>query len=121
MLLLLRLLINALTFYLIAMYVPGFHVADFKAAIIAAVIFGVVNALIRPVVLLISLPFTILTLGIFVLIVNAFMFWLTARISPGLRIDSFGAAFIGSLIMLVVGTITSHLLRSDAERAVVTR
>ena len=113
MLLLLRLLINALTFYLIAMYVPGFHVADFKAAIIAAIIFGVVNALIRPVVLLISLPFTILTLGIFVLVVNALMFWLTALIAPGVRVDDFKAAFIGALIMMIVSFLTTQIFKSE--------
>lgn len=119
--LLLRLLVNALAFYLIAMYVPGFHVANFTAAIIAAVIFGVVNAIVRPLVLLITLPFTILTLGIFVLIVNALMFWLTAWIAPGVRVDGFGPAFVGAIIMMIVSFLTSQLFRSEPQAGVARR
>lgn len=114
--LLLRLLINALAFYLIARFVPGFHVSSFTAALIAALIFGVVNAIVRPLVILITLPLTILTLGIFILIVNALMIWLTALIAPGLRIDGFMPAFIGGIIMMVVSMITSHLFKSESER-----
>lgn len=112
----LRLLINALAFYAIARYVPGFHVSNFTAALIASFIFGIVNAIVRPLVLLITLPLTILTLGIFVLIVNALMIWLTALVAPGLRIDGFEPAFIGGLIMLVVSLLTSHLLKSEERR-----
>lgn len=111
--LLLRLLVNAVAFYLIAMYVPGFHVSSFTAAIIAAIIFGVVNAIVRPFVLLITLPFSIITLGIFVLIVNALMFWLTAWLSPGVRVDGFWPAFIGAIIMMVVGMLTSAVFKSE--------
>lgn len=113
--LLIRLLINAIAFYLIALYLPGFHVANFVAAMIAALIFGVVNAIVRPIVLLITLPFTIVTLGLFVLIVNALMFWLTARLAPGVHIDGFGPAFLGALIMLVVSFLTSQAFKGQAE------
>ena len=111
--LLLRLLVNAVAFYLIARYVPGFHVASFTAAIIAALIFGIVNAIVRPLVLLITLPLTILTLGIFVLIVNALMMWLTASIAPGFRVDGFTPAFIGALVMMIVSFLTTQLFKSE--------
>ncbi|HEV3153115.1 MAG TPA: phage holin family protein [Candidatus Baltobacteraceae bacterium] len=119
--LVLRLLVNAVAFYLIARYVPGFHVANFTAALIAALIFGIVNAILRPIVLLVSLPFTILTLGIFVLIVNALMFWLTALISPGVHVDDFKAAFIGALIMMIVSFLTTQIFKSEDTTRVATR
>ena len=112
---LIRLIINAIAFYLIALYLPGFHVANFTSALIAALIFGLVNAIVRPIVLLITLPFTIVTLGLFVLIVNAAMFWLTARIAPGVRIDGFGPAFLGALIMLVVSFLTSQAFKGQPQ------
>jgi putative membrane protein len=108
---LLRLIINGIVFYLIAMYVPGIHANSFGAAVLAAFIFGIVNAIIRPVVLLLTLPFTILTLGLFIIIVNALMFWLATWIAPGFRVDGFTPALIGGVIMMIVGFITNHLLR----------
>jgi putative membrane protein len=119
--LLLRLLVNAVAFYLIAMYLPGFHVASFTSALIAALIFGVVNAIVRPLLLLITLPLTVLTLGIFVLVVNALMFWLTAWIAPGVRVDGFGPAFIGAIIMMIVSFLTSQLFKSETARAATPR
>ncbi len=111
--LLIRLLINAIVFYLIAIYVPGFHINGFMTAVIAAIVFGIVNAIIRPIVLLITLPATILTLGLFVIIVNALMFWLTVVIVPGFRVDGFGPALIGAVIMMIVSLITNHLFKPE--------
>jgi|SRR5579884_1559079 len=114
--LLIRLIINAIVFYLIAIYVPGFHISGWTAAIIAAVIFGLVNAIIRPVVLLLSLPATILTLGLFVIIVNALMFWLTVWITPGFKVDGFMPALIGGIIMTIVSIITNHVFKAESSR-----
>lgn len=111
--LLIRLIVNAIAFYLIALYVPGFHISGFTAAIIAAIIFGLVNAIIRPIVLLLSLPATILTLGLFIFIVNALLFWLTVWITPGFKVDGFVPALIGSIIMTIVSVLTNHLLKAE--------
>ena len=104
-----RLLVNALAFYLIATYLPGFHVASFTAALVAAFIFGLINAILRPIVLLLTLPLTVVTLGLFVIIVNALMFWLTAVIAPGFKVDGFGPALLGAIIMMLVSYIVSHV------------
>lgn len=112
----LRLLINGIVFYLIAMYVPGIHANGFGAAVLAAFIFGIVNAIVRPIVLLLTLPLTILTLGLFIIIVNALMFWLTTWITPGFHVDGFKPALIGGIIMMIVGIITNHLLREQPVR-----
>jgi putative membrane protein len=111
--LIIRLIINAIVLYLIALYVPGFHISGFMAAIIAAIIFGLVNAVIRPIVLLLSLPATILTLGLFVIIVNALMFWLTVWITPGFKVDGFVPALIGGIIMTIVSIITNHVFKAE--------
>jgi len=116
--LIIRLIVNAVAFYLIATYVPGFHVASFTAALIAAIIFGIVNAIIRPIVLLITLPLTLVTLGLFIIIVNALMFWLTAYLAPGFKVDGFGPALEGAIIMMIVSFIVSHLFKSEDERRV---
>lgn len=110
---LLRLIINGIVFYCLQYFVPGIHVHNFGSAIIAALIFGIVNAILRPIVLLLTLPFTILTLGLFVLIVNALLFWLVSWVGPGYVVDSFGAAFIGAIIMMIVSFLTNHLLKSE--------
>lgn len=117
--LIIRLIINAIAFYLIAIYVPGFHIASFTTAIIAAVIFGLVNAIIRPLVLLLTLPATILTLGLFIIIVNALMFWLTVWITPGFKVDGFVPALIGAVIMMIVSLLTNHLFKAEAARPAV--
>jgi putative membrane protein len=113
--LIIRLIINAIAFYLIATYVPGIHVASFTAALIAAIIFGVINAIIRPLVLLITLPLTVVTLGLFIIIINALMFWLTAYIAPGFKVDGFGPALEGAVIMMIVSFIVSHVFKSTQE------
>ena|SRR5579864_7786815 len=118
--LLLRLIINAIVLYLIALYVPGFHISGFMAAVIAAIIFGLVNAIIRPIVLLLSLPATILTLGLFVIVINAFLFWLTIWITPGFRVDGFVPALIGAIIMMIVSMLTNHLFKAETSRPVTT-
>lgn len=114
--LIIRLIINAVAFYLIATYLPGFHVDSFGAALIAALIFGVINAIIRPIVLLVTLPLTLVTLGLFIVIINALMFWLTAAIAPGFKVDGFGAALLGAIIMMVVSFVVSHVFKAEERR-----
>ena len=114
---LLRLLINGIAFYCIALFVPGIHTNGFVAALFAAFIFGIVNAVIRPILLVLTLPLTIVTLGLFVIIVNALMFWLATWISPGFKVDGFMPALIGGIIMMIVGVVTNHLFKERAVRA----
>jgi len=109
-----RLLINALALWLIAKYVPGFYMAGgVWTPIIAALIFGIVNALVRPIVLLLTLPISILTLGLFVIIVNALMFWLVTWITPNFKVSGFVPALIGALIMMVVSLIVNKVFAAE--------
>lgn len=114
-----RFLITALALWAIAMYVPGFHMNGWGDAIIAAIIFGIVNTLIGPVLRLISLPFTILTLGLFSIVVNWALFALTVWLSPGFKTTgtpwpSWEATLIAAIIMMIVNTVVSAPLSSSA-------
>ena len=111
--LLIRWLVNALTLLGITYYVPGIQVSSFYSALIAALVLGLVNALIRPLIILLTLPINILTLGLFTLVINAFLFWFTASIVKGFTVTSFSSAFIGALIMSVVSWLIGWLLRQE--------
>src|SRR3989344_8363329 len=98
MYLLLRWLISALSVIVTAYVVPGVRVANFWTALIAALILGLINALIRPLVLLLTLPVNIVTLGLFTLVINALMFWLASSLVKGFDVANFTAAFLGALV-----------------------
>jgi putative membrane protein len=84
--------------------------------LIAGVLLGLVNALVRPLLLLLTLPFTLLTLGLFIFVVNAICFGLTAALVPGFNLDGFLAAFLGALVVTVVSWFLSALLPDRRER-----
>jgi putative membrane protein len=108
--LVLRLFLNALAVMVVAYLVPGVAVRDFPSAFIAAVVIGLVNALIRPILEILSLPITLLTLGLFSLVLNALMFWLAGAIVPGFVVSGFAAAFWGGLVFWLVSWVTNSLI-----------
>jgi putative membrane protein len=107
---LMRLILNAIAIVIAARFVPGVHVSGPGPALIAGTLLGFVNALVRPVLIILTLPFTLITLGLFIFVVNAICFGLTAALVPGFNLDGFGAAFLGALIVTVVSWILSALL-----------
>lgn len=94
--------INALAIFLVPMIVPGVAIANFYTAIIVALIIGLINTFIRPVLLLFTLPINILTLGLFTLVVNALLFWLASTIVKGFTVTGFMAAFFGALAFWLI-------------------
>ncbi len=112
----LRALASALGLWLASEFVPGVSVSDWKTLAIAAVLLGVVNALVRPVVVLLTLPLTLLTLGLFLLLVNAAMIGLVAMFLPGFEVDGLVAGVLTAIVTGVVGWIASGLIRDDRER-----
>jgi putative membrane protein len=96
--LMLRWMLLAAALLLVAHLYPGVTVKDFGAAMGAALVLGLLNTLVRPVLLLLTLPVTVLTLGLFLFVVNALMFWAAAWLLQGLDVRGFGAALVGSLI-----------------------
>src|SRR3990167_3074806 len=110
--LLIRLGINVFALFIVEYLVPGFILSDISAAIVAAVVIGVVNTFIRPILQLIALPITLLTFGLFAVIVNVALLWLAAAIVPGFEITSFFTAIAASIVLSLVSWFL-HKLASD--------
>ncbi len=108
-----RWLINALLLLLISYLLQGIEVASLYIALIAAAILGLVNALIRPIIILITLPINIITLGLFTLFINALLFWFVASFLEGFSISGFWwSAFWGSLILSVGSWLSNKFIYS---------
>jgi putative membrane protein len=108
-----RLLINAAALYTIAQLDIGFHIRNIPTALMGAVFLGICNALVRPIIFLLTLPLTILTLGLFTFVINALVFWLVACLTPGFSIDNFGSAFVASILLWIVSWLLNHLLAEN--------
>jgi putative membrane protein len=105
-----RWIINAAALLLVAYLYPGVTVEGFFAAMVAALVLGLVNALVRPLLILLTLPVTLLTLGLFLFVINAFLFWFAAEIVQGFKVTGFMAALIGSVLYSLITLVTSWLL-----------
>lgn len=125
---LLRLIVNAVALLITAWIIPGIHLGaagphptrdDWVTLLIVALIFGLVNVVIRPIIIILSLPLTIITLGLFTFVINAFMLLLTSWIAQGMdlgfRIDGFLPALLGALIVSVVSFVLSRALKPRRE------
>lgn len=108
---LLRWLFNTVAIYITTRIIAGLRIPDLGGAVIAALVLGIVNAFIRPLILLLTLPLNVVTLGLFTLVVNTIMLYIVAAVTP-LQIGSFWAAFIGALLIAVISTVLSRLLTS---------
>ncbi len=101
--LIVRWLLLAAALLLVAHLYSGVHVTSFGAAMIAALVLGLLNTLLRPVLVLLTLPVTVITLGLFLFVINALMFWAAANLLDGFNVAGFSAALIGSLIYSLCG------------------
>jgi putative membrane protein len=107
---LLRLLLNGVAVFLAAQLIPGIGIASPGAALVAGIVLGLVNAVIRPVLILLTLPATVLTLGLFIFVVNAICLALAAWFVPGFTISGFWAALFGALVISVISWLLSVIL-----------
>ena len=103
--LIIRWLLLAAALLLVAHLYSGVQVASFGSAMIAALVLGLLNTLVRPLLVLLTLPVTLLTLGLFLFVINALMFWAAASLLDGFNVAGFGAALIGSLIYSLAGVV----------------
>ena len=108
--LLLRWLLSALALLAVAYLYPGVRVESFFAAAVAALALGLVNALIRPILVVLTLPVTIVTLGLFLFVINAALFWLVAQIIKGFAVQGFLAALVGSILYSLITLMVSWLV-----------
>ena len=100
-----RWLLLAAALLLVAYLYPGVKVASFGAAMIAAFVLGLLNTLLRPILVLLTLPVTLITLGLFLFVINALMFYFAAHLLDGFTVNGFVAALIGSLIYTLCGMV----------------
>jgi putative membrane protein len=110
---LIRWVISAVSLFVTAKLVPGIRVEDFGVALLAAIVLGAINAFVRPILILLTLPITILTLGLFIFVINALSFYLASYFIKGFEIESFFAALLGSLVVSIVSGILNHFFAND--------
>ena len=101
-------LITALSLLVVDLIVPGVVIASFVTALLAGVSIGIVNGFVKPILAILSLPITILSLGIFSLVVNGFCFWLASVFVPGFIIHGFWAFLLGPIVLSVVSTLLTN-------------
>ena len=106
----LRLLITAGAVLLASYFIPTIVVDNVTSALLFAFVLGVLNAFLRPILLLLTLPLTIITLGLFTLVINAFVFWLASLLPVGVHVEGFLGALVGALIVSVVSFVASRFL-----------
>jgi putative membrane protein len=108
-------LINAIALLAVPYLMHSVDVTSIGAALVAALVLGLVNTLIRPVLLLLTLPVTLLSLGLFIFIVNGFMFWLVAQWVDGFHVDSFLSAVGGAVLYSIISWALSTLLLKNSD------
>ncbi|NMF83556.1 phage holin family protein [Nodosilinea sp. P-1105] len=110
----LSILATALSLVLVDAIFPGMMLANFPAAMLAAIAIGIVNGVIKPVLFILSLPITILTLGLFSLVVNGICFWLASVITPGFSVHGFWTFIVGPIVLSVASTFLNNLFVGQA-------
>jgi len=108
--LLLTWLINALALLILPYVIPSIKIRGFGTALVVALVLGLINALLKPVLVLLTLPVTLLTLGLFILVINALLFQFAAWLLKGFEVTGFWAAFFGSILYSVISWILSALI-----------
>lgn len=118
---LLRVLVNILAIVLAASLVPGIRLDGVLPAIAAGLLLGLVNAVVRPILVIVTLPITLLTLGLFLLVLNGLCLWLVAAVVRGFHVDGLWAAIVGALVVSVLSWIVTVLVSDSGRIRVITR
>ena len=103
-------ILNAVSLLAVAYLLPGIMVASFGSALIAALVLGLLNALVKPVLIFLTLPITIVTLGLFLLVLNALLFWLAGSILKGFQVNGFWWAVAGAILYSIISGLLSNLV-----------
>ena len=111
-----RLVLNGVAIVIAAWLLPGLHIAGPFAALVAGVILGFVNAIVRPLLFFLTLPLTLMTLGLFIFVLNAICFGLTAWLVPGFSVDGFWWALLGALLVSIVSWMLNGMFVGAKER-----
>ena len=114
--LILYFIVMTVTMLLLSRTLPGFHVEGWVPALIGSVVLAAINAVLKPVLFVLTLPFTILTLGLFLLVLNAFCLWLAQRLVPGFDIQGFLTTLLASIILALVGILWKAASKEVSQR-----
>lgn len=112
--LLIRWILTSLAVLVIPKIIPGVTVDDTGSALLAAAILGILNAFVRPVLIILTLPLTIISLGFFILVINALLFWLVASLDFGVHVSGFWSAFFASIIISIASWVASSAIAGGA-------
>lgn len=113
--LLFRWLVNSAALFLTAQVVKNFTIDNFLSALVAALMLGIINAIIRPIVVFLTLPINVLTLGLFTFVINGLMIMLVSKTVEGFHVTSFWSAMVGSIILTIVSSLLSFIIK-DKEK-----
>lgn len=113
-----RWIINVVALVLIARLVPGIELSGWYAAFIVALILGIINVVLKPILLFLTLPLNIITLGLFTLVINGLLFWFAASIVKGFDVGGFYTAFLGALLMSLINIIAHSIFKQDRKELV---
>lgn len=111
--LILKWVLNCVALFLVMKIVPGIEIDQFQALIIGALAIGLLNTFLRPIIVLFTLPVNLLTLGLFTLVINGFMFYLAANLVTGFRVAGFGTAFMAAFLFSIASFVLNLLFRTD--------
>jgi putative membrane protein len=103
-------LINTVSLIAVAYLMPSIKVADFTTALVAALVLGLVNTIVRPVLVLLTLPVTLLTLGLFIFVINGLLFWFVGSFVKGFVVEGFWAGFLGAIVYSVISWLLASLV-----------
>ena len=104
--------LNAVALLLVPYIIPGVHLEDFYSALVAVLALGLVNTVLRPIFVLLTVPVTLLTLGLFLFVVNALLFWFVGDILSGFRVDGFLSALFGSIVYSAASWLFSSIIKN---------
>jgi putative membrane protein len=111
--LLLKWVLNSFALFFVMKLIPGIQIDHFRDLLIGTLVIGFLNAFLRPIVILLTLPVTVVTLGLFTLMINGLMFYLAAHLVEGFHVAGFGTAFVAALLFSLISFVLNMLFRTD--------
>ena len=110
-------LLNALALLTVAYVLPGIHIDGFTAALVAALILGLINTLLRPLLILLTLPVTVVTLGLFILVINGLLFWFAGSVLKGFEVSGFWVGVLGALLYSIFSSVLAMIFFEQKPRS----
>ena len=105
-----NLIVNALAFYVTAYIVPGVKIENFQTLAVVAIVWGVLSIVLKPILILLTLPVNIMTLGLFTFVINAFLIMLMSNFVTGFKVDGFGAALLAAIVLALLNVVLGKLV-----------